>query len=87
MEKQDNTYKKTLCYVYIKDNHMYSNPPSLSYCQAVSTMLGETARRHTEKLFIYGVIADDDKSHKTVKRFGYWSASDGVCLNKNKAIL
>lgn len=77
MVPSDDQVKSIKCYVYIKTNFEYTEPPSKPYLEAIKKMLHETTgRKHTHKIMIRGLVKNT-RGHWSVKTMGYYDA-DGV---------
>ena len=63
--------------VYVKDNPMYSHPPSIAYLQAILKTLHDPPRRHSSRI----LIRIFDQSQK-IKTTGVWTTQDGIVLRK-----
>jgi hypothetical protein len=66
--------KKVRCFIYIRDDHIYTHGPSQSYMQAIRTMLDEAKPMKKGKIHIRGVVTEGEgrkKTHK-LKTFGYF---------------
>lgn len=66
--------RKIRCFTYIRDESVYSHPPSLSYMQAIRTMLDEAKPKTRGKVHIRGITTEGEgrKQIFKLKTFGYF---------------
>lgn len=65
--------ERVKCYLYIKDNKEWNQPPSIAYLQAIRRMLDECNRDQKKNIAVRGLVKDEGKKTRfALKTFGFF---------------